>query len=856
MKKLIYFIILSKVFSQQLNFDGVINNFDSASPDTNYWTYFDGDSAHFETPGADHNYGFINVSHSPQNSLEGSGAMVVDYSVYQNQGWGGFSKIEHRYPLVGLNQTYNWSLYDSLSLSYNNISAQSLPGRVEFRICLAEFGQVDESDTSYNGQGQYWYSFYHILDDEPGWNTVTVALDGVVDAVQSQDGQFHWTQWVAGPGDENLDNHAIKGYSFEFSINGDGVLNEDYSQGTIMFDDFKLISSRNLVTNNTDFEGGNDGDGIPNGWGAWQSGCCPGEGGDNTYISTVMNGDNHVLEMGINDGNGYAVTFPSNTIPASPGETFQLSAFIRDVSASDTGGYFAALKIEAKDANGDVIASSEIMDTTLSSEFSDFIIHMPMPENTAFVTPVLVATKFLNDGIPAVYQYDDVAIISLGFLDTEPPIAVSNVDAATPAFYNLVTWNDNAGENGETYNVYVSPEPISDITSLLVDNVVQGALESSVDQGANSTPHRLFYPLVDTDVSRYYAVQCVDAFGNIGPVTSMIDPVVNTAKGVPTISLSGPTDFVADGDLSEWFSSDIQPFFLSTVQNSYGWTSVSLTIDNDNDLSANVYVAIDQDNLYVAADVIDDSYNGYGGSGNWYEYDALEFFIGLYDQRGAVHSTALRGDEPDYVFKFHELGIWNGSDGDNLLYQNNSENYYFEGFDPDWAFEAKIPLDLIRVENDVRFFAENGFRILFEPVIHDNDNGSVREGILALNQNNNDQAWQGPLYWSTTWLGTRSDPLSVIPPKDINPTEFSLKSNYPNPFNPQTTIGFNIPSSGYVNLSVYNLRGQIIDQLINKALDQGFYEVKWNADYLSSGVYIYKLNMGGKTLTQKMILMK
>ena len=88
MKKLIYFIILSKVFSQQLNFDGVINNFDSASPDTNYWTYFDGDSAHFETPGADHNYGFINVSHSPQNSLEGSGAMVVDYSVYQNQGLG------------------------------------------------------------------------------------------------------------------------------------------------------------------------------------------------------------------------------------------------------------------------------------------------------------------------------------------------------------------------------------------------------------------------------------------------------------------------------------------------------------------------------------------------------------------------------------------------------------------------------------------------------------------------------------------------------------------------------------------------------------------------------------------------
>ena len=92
-------------------------------------------------------------------------------------------------------------------------------------------------------------------------------------------------------------------------------------------------------------------------------------------------------------------------------------------------------------------------------------------------------------------------------------------------------------------------------------------------------------------------------------------------------------------------------------------------------------------------------------------------------------------------------------------------------------------------------------------------------------------------------------------------TEIGL-SNYPNPFNPTTTISFSIPEESKVELSVFNIKGQKIRSLLSDQITAGEHSIVWNGDdesssFVSSGVYLYKLNVNGKTeAVKKCLLLK
>ncbi len=73
------------------------------------------------------------------------------------------------------------------------------------------------------------------------------------------------------------------------------------------------------------------------------------------------------------------------------------------------------------------------------------------------------------------------------------------------------------------------------------------------------------------------------------------------------------------------------------------------------------------------------------------------------------------------------------------------------------------------------------------------------------------------------------------------PTEFSLEQNYPNPFNPATTIEFSLPVDARVKISIYNLVGEKVAEVINKDFTAGNHKIEYNASQLTSGVYLYKL---------------
>ena len=93
------------------------------------------------------------------------------------------------------------------------------------------------------------------------------------------------------------------------------------------------------------------------------------------------------------------------------------------------------------------------------------------------------------------------------------------------------------------------------------------------------------------------------------------------------------------------------------------------------------------------------------------------------------------------------------------------------------------------------------------------------------------------------------------------PAEFSLSTNYPNPFNPETRISYFIPKASRVRLEIFNILGQKIRTLVDEDQPVGRKEVTWDGrdderEQVVSGVYLYRLQAGDLSESKKMVLMK
>ena len=92
---------------------------------------------------------------------------------------------------------------------------------------------------------------------------------------------------------------------------------------------------------------------------------------------------------------------------------------------------------------------------------------------------------------------------------------------------------------------------------------------------------------------------------------------------------------------------------------------------------------------------------------------------------------------------------------------------------------------------------------------------------------------------------------------DRNPIiKFQLCQNFPNPFNPTTTISYQLPSNGFTTLKVYDVLGREAATLVNELKNAGTYFVQWNASQFTSGVYFAKMTAGSFSSTKKLLLMK
>ena len=111
--------------------------------------------------------------------------------------------------------------------------------------------------------------------------------------------------------------------------------------------------------------------------------------------------------------------------------------------------------------------------------------------------------------------------------------------------------------------------------------------------------------------------------------------------------------------------------------------------------------------------------------------------------------------------------------------------------------------------------------------------------------------------WYTAWVnaGLLSQTTGVQF-STVQPRSFKLMQNFPNPFNPSTTIRFSIPQQQHVSLSVFTIYGQKIACLKDADLPAGEYSVTWNARDIASGVYFYEIETNIYSDTKKLILLK
>lgn len=103
---------------------------------------------------------------------------------------------------------------------------------------------------------------------------------------------------------------------------------------------------------------------------------------------------------------------------------------------------------------------------------------------------------------------------------------------------------------------------------------------------------------------------------------------------------------------------------------------------------------------------------------------------------------------------------------------------------------------------------------------------------------------------------SRKDVVSSVRGADALPGDFSLEQNYPNPFNASTTIRFNLTTSVFTSLNVYDLVGRHVATLTNEQKHSGAHRITWAADNAATGVYFYTLRSGGFVQTKKALLLR
>lgn len=165
-------------------------------------------------------------------------------------------------------------------------------------------------------------------------------------------------------------------------------------------------------------------------------------------------------------------------------------------------------------------------------------------------------------------------------------------------------------------------------------------------------------------------------------------------------------------------------------------------------------------------------------------------------------------------------------------------------------------------EQSIILAVKAGVNLLLYPMNFDSVNGSLARTIVGLIEKNIqsgvipqsciEDSYTRIMNLKTKYLGVTFVQLEN---NTNQPKTITLK-NYPNPFNAETVLQYELPQSGRIQLKIYDLLGREVSVLKNEDVRQGIYIVRWNASSFASGVYIAVLSTPTGVIKQKLVLLK
>ena len=467
--------------------------------------------------------------------------------------------------------------------------------------------------------------------------------------------------------------------------------------------------------------------------------------------------------------------------------------------------------------------------------------------------------------------FDDITIEGINPPETGvvSPQTVGYVKTYTPQDgkgYEWVEldWVDNV--NPATYNIYRSKSPITDLNASGVQQVA-----SAIPQGTQQWGFRP-YTTDGKSITQYYAVTAVALNANNDTVESTLNSQCKTGAmvldstsvsyKVPYIKNFGDSfaPYMDTGDGTP-FSAD--PYWIYPEDCKGSAARVSTWTPSSTVFNYKMKIVEDDTAMYIHAEVedVDPTLASFGTIYCW-NGDGIEFYISFYDKdtlkiwhndKAALNRNALG----DIRCGINDLGQVNVGETPN--------GGMIGGYSPSlsgtgWSVNMKIGLDSVanayaaRHNNMMMPFRIDANNINPDPPYNETSKAQVLH-TGEVNAMGFESDWLRPQTYGSLELinfkvtGMKNTVSNL-------PKTYKLYNNYPNPFNPSTTIKYDLPKESQVQLKIYDIVGREVATLVNGKQKAGNYSVNFNASKLASGVYIYRIIAGNFVRSHKMILLK